>query len=110
MSSHVFVVSEWLPKQGCEKELQKHFKQLIALTKEHEKGCVRAHVTKQISHPGSPGKSKYKIILLQEYIDVEAFDIHCEADYVTNFVKKYIEDENTSIVYAPFSSKLTKGA
>jgi len=47
---------------------------------------------------------------LQEYIDVEAFDIHCEADYVTNFVKKYIEDENTSIVYAPFSSKLTKGA
>jgi len=42
-----------------------------------------------------PSKSKYKIILLQEYIDVKASDIHCEADYVTNFFKKYIEDEDT---------------
>ena len=98
MSDHVFVVSEWLPKQGCEKKLWNHFKKLMTLTKEHEKGCLRAHVTKQIPHPGSPSKSKYKIILLQEYVDVKAFDIHCEADYVTNFFKKYIEDENTSIV------------
>ncbi|MDN3507093.1 MAG: hypothetical protein P0S96_07685 [Simkaniaceae bacterium] len=98
MSGHVFVVSEWLPKEGCEIELWNHCKQVMALTKEHENGCVRAHATKQISHPGSPSKSKFQIILLQEYVDVKAFDIHCEADYVTSFFKKYVEDEGTSIV------------
>ena len=66
MSGHVFVVSEWLPKNGCDQELWHNFKKLMALTLKKEKGCVRAHVTKQISHPGSPSKSKYKIILLQE--------------------------------------------
>src|SRR5579871_2295364 len=29
MSNHVFVVSEWLPKEGCEHELWVRFKELI---------------------------------------------------------------------------------
>ena len=98
MSGHVFVVSEWLPKENCEEELWRSLKKLLALTKENESGCVRAHVTRQIPHPGSPGKSKYKIVLLQEYVDIKAFDIHCNADYVKNAFKKYVEDEETSIV------------
>ncbi len=53
-SGHVFVVSEWLPKENCEKELWKQFKKLLALTLEKESGCIRAHVTRQIPHPGSP--------------------------------------------------------
>lgn len=98
MSGHVFVVSEWLPKENCEQELWKQFKQLMALTLENESGCIRAHATRQILHPGTPGKSKYKIVLLQEYVDIKAFDIHCNADYVINLFKKYIQDEQTSIV------------
>jgi len=70
----------------------------MAATLKNESGCIRAHATQQISHPGSPGKSKYKIVLLQEYIDIKAFDIHCRADYVSRFSKKYIEDKETSIV------------
>lgn len=65
MSGHVFVVSEWLPKEGYDQELWRHFKRLMALSLEKESGCVRAHVTRQISHPGSPSKSKYTIVLLQ---------------------------------------------
>lgn len=98
MSGPVFVVSEWLPKENCEQELWKQFKNLMAVTLKNESGCIRAHATRQISHPGAPGKSKYKIILLQEYVDTKAFDIHCGKDYVTNFVKKYIENKETSLV------------
>lgn len=98
MSESVFVVSEWLPKKGHEQELWQLFKKLLALTLEKEKDCIRAHVTHQIPHPGSPGKSKYTIVLLQEYANIEAFDVHCSADYVKNFFKKYIESQETAII------------
>lgn len=98
MSGHVFVVSEWLPRENCEEELWDFFKGLMALTKKSEKGCISAHATRQISHPGSPGKSKYKIVLLQEYVNIGAFDLHCQADYVKNGFKKYVEDGETALV------------
>ena len=91
MLSHVFVVSEWLPKPGYEQELFRHFKKLMSLSRK-EPGCVSAHATKQISHPGSPSTSKYSIVLLQEYIDISAFE------YVTGFFKDFIENKETSIV------------
>lgn len=98
MTNHVFIISEWLPKENCEEKLWAFFKELMTLTKINESGCVRAHATRQIPHPGAPGKSKYKIILLQEYVNVEAFDAHCDSDYVKNAFKKYIENEETSII------------
>ncbi|MCX7120059.1 MAG: antibiotic biosynthesis monooxygenase [Legionellales bacterium] len=98
MSDHVFVVSEWLPKENHEKELWNRFKELIDLTLEKERGCLRAHVTRQIVHPGSPSQSKYSIVLLQEYINITAFDIHCAANYVTDFFKIYVEGKDTAIV------------
>ena len=98
MPDHVFVISEWLPKRNHEQELWEHFKKLMALSLKKETGCLRAHATRQIAHPGSLGKSKYTIVLLQEYINIQAFDLHCEADYVTNFFKTYIENGDTAIV------------
>ncbi len=98
MSGHVFIVSEWLPKKNKDQEAWDHFKKLMALSREKEAGCIRAHATKQISHPGLPGQSKYKIVLLQEYVDIKAFDIHCEADYVKNFFKTYIENNESAII------------
>ena len=98
MSGHVIVVSEWLPKAGKDQVTWDHFKKLMALTKEKEKGCIRAHGTRQIKHPGSAGVSKYKIVLLQEYIDIKAFDNHCNAEYVMKFFKKHIENKDTAII------------
>jgi quinol monooxygenase YgiN len=63
-----------------------------------ESSCVRAHATRQISHPRSPGKSKYTIILLQEYKNINAFDVHCEQAYVIDFFKRYVENKSSSIV------------
>lgn len=99
MSEHVFVVSEWLPKEGKDQELWQHAKRMMALTLKEE-GCVRAHATRQIVHPGAPGTSKYTVVLLQEYRNLEAFDIHCRSDYVTQLFEKYVQDEETGIVEA----------
>ena len=98
MSDHVFVVSEWLPKEGYEDELLVKFKKLMALTLENEKGCLRAHATKQVLHPGAPKKSKYTIILLQEYVDSNAFEIHSNANYVINAFKELVENPATAMV------------
>jgi len=98
MNKPVFVVSEWLAKPGFENELQEKLKHLLLQTKRFEKGCIRAHVTKQINHPGSPGKSKYTIVLLQEYENISAFDLHCNADYVKEFYTLYIDNKLTAIV------------
>lgn len=98
MSDHVFVVSEWLPKENCEEELRKQFKSLMALTLENEQGCIRAHVTHPILHPGATGKTQYKIVLLQEFSDRQAFDAHCLAEYVKDFAEKYVINEDTSLV------------
>jgi quinol monooxygenase YgiN len=98
MSDHVFVVSEWLPKINCENELWIVLSELMALTKKNESGCIRAHATHQILHPGSPGTSKYPFVLLQEYVDIKAFDVHCNSTYLKDAFKKYVETEETSIV------------
>lgn len=98
MSNHVFVVSEWLPKEGHEQELREAFKKLLALTKASEKGCVSARVTRQIAHPGASGKTKYTIVLMQEYVNQEAFDAHCNTDYVAKFFKDYLENKETTII------------
>lgn len=97
MSSHVFVASEWLPKKNKDQELWDVFKKLMVLSRK-ESGCVRAHATRQISHPASTGKSKYTIVLLQEYADIKAFDLHCETDYVKKFFQTYIENKESSII------------
>lgn len=98
MSDHVFVVSEWLPKENYEEELWDFFKELMKITKKNESGCIRAHATRQISHPGAPGKSKFKIVLLQEYVDINAFEAHCNSDHVKNAFNKYMADPETSII------------
>ncbi|MDF1655047.1 MAG: antibiotic biosynthesis monooxygenase [Coxiellaceae bacterium] len=97
MSSHVFVVSEWLAEDGKDQELWQVFQNLMSISRK-EKGCIRANATRQISHPGSPGISKYTIVLLQEYLDIESFDEHCAADYVVKFFKDYIENPDANLI------------
>lgn len=97
MSEHVFVVSEWQPKEGKDHELWRHLSNLMSLARQ-EAGCVRAHATRQMSHPGSPTQSKYTIVLLQEYSSIEAFDEHCSTEYVTRAFKELVENPSTSII------------
>lgn len=97
MSEHVFVVSEWLAKDGKEEQLWQVLHHIMEQTLK-EPGCIKAHATKQIEHPGSPTKSKYQIVLLQEYKTLADFDFHCAQDYLNDAFKIYVEDQQTSIV------------
>ena len=87
MSTHVFVISEWLAKKNKEDTLFELFKKLAKITLEKEKGCIKYNVTRQISHPATRGESKYNILLTQEYVNVEAFDNHCKSQHVADFGK-----------------------
>jgi quinol monooxygenase YgiN len=87
MSSHVLVVSEWLSKDNNDQKLFESFKKLASLTLEKEEGCIKYHVTRQINHPATKGESKYDLLLIQEYVNLEAFDIHCQSEHVAEFVK-----------------------
>ena len=98
MSEPVFVISEWLPKEGCDQEAFEKLKFLMEMTRKSERGCSQAYAFQQITHPKSPGKSKYKIVLFQEYKDVDAFNAHTEMPYVKNFVSTYIENPETAII------------
>jgi len=98
MSDHVFVISEWLPKENCEQACWQQLKKLMAETLKNEKGCLSARAMRQIAHPGSPGKSKYTIVLQQEYTDIKAFDTHCASEHVKHFVKKYLENAETALI------------
>lgn len=98
MSSHVLVVSEWLSKENQEQKLFESFKKLASLTLEKEKGCLKYNVTRQIPHPNANGQSKYPILLIQEYLNLDAFDMHCKSEHVAEFFKILIENKESSIV------------
>ena len=91
MPSHVLVVSEWLSKENSDQKLFESFKKLASLTLEKEKGCIKYHVTRQISHPAAKGDSKYTLLLIQEYVNLEAFDLHCQSEHVADFVKNHLD-------------------
>lgn len=90
MSSHVLVVSEWLSKENNDQKLFESFKKLASLTLEKEQGCLKYNVTRQISHPGTKGQSKYTILLIQEYVNIEAFDSHCKSEHVSDFIENHL--------------------
>jgi len=96
-NSPVFVVSEWLAKEEHDNELYEQFKKLMSITREREQGCVKAHVTRQVKHPGSPGQSPYKIFLLQEFTNQQAFDLHCAADYVKEAFDKLVDGKDAIV-------------
>lgn len=98
MTKSVFVVSEWLPKVGSEQELWDVFKKLSLECLDKEPGCVTYRVTKQITHPGSPGKTKFTIILMQEYESLKAFDEHCESEHCKNAFNTFINEGPGRIV------------
>jgi quinol monooxygenase YgiN len=69
----------------------------MKLSKTKEQGCIRAHVTQQIPDPGASGKSNYKIVLLQEYVNEEAFNQHCNSEHVKAFVEQYLNVPDSMI-------------
>jgi quinol monooxygenase YgiN len=98
MTQPVFIISEWLPKVGHEKELRDACKKFAFDSLEKEPGCVTFRVTKQIIHPGSPGKTKFTITLMEEFESLSAFEEHGEAEHCVNFFNAHVNEGPDCIV------------
>lgn len=98
MSEKVFVISEWQAKKGCAEELWHKLQDLMNTTEQQEPDCLSARATQQITHPGSPGITEYDFVLMQTYKNIAAFDQHCDASYVKDFVANCIDNPETALI------------
>lgn len=98
MLKHVQCIAEFLPKEGCEQELFDQLNHVKAKSLKHEEGCLRYLVTKQIPHAISPQMSKYTIVTIEEFVDMQAFDKHGSSSYFKDFFHKYVENKSTGLV------------
>lgn len=97
MSSKVYCVAEFKAKNGKEQEL---FEALMSLEPStyREDGCIQYTVTRQIKSSFASGTSKYDIVLLEKFINKDAFEWHNSQSYIKDFFNKYVASSTTSIV------------
>ena len=83
MSSKVYCMAQFQPKEGKENEL---FKVLQALEPDtmREDGCIQYLVTRHITSPFAEGKS-FPIVFNEIWRDNAAFEAHCQRKSIQNF-------------------------
>jgi len=97
MSSNVYCVAEFKAKAGKEQEL---FEALMALEPwtYREDGCIQYTVTRQVHSEFATGGSEYDVILLEKFINKNAFEWHNSQSYIKSFFNKYVANPATSVV------------
>jgi len=91
MSSKVYCIAEFLPKEGQEQAL---FEALRALEPQtlREDGCLHYRVTRQIASPFAEGKG-FPIVFNECWSDIDAFELHCQKDYIVRFFNDFCLSE-----------------
>lgn len=92
MSQKVYCIASFEAKEGKEKELIEVLQGLEPITT-REDGCIQYLVTKQFSHPNGPGKS-FPIVFNEIWASKEAFELHCNKSYITDFFQKQCVDKD----------------
>lgn len=92
MSSRVYCIAQFQPKDGKENELFNVLKSLEPNTL-REDGCIQYRVTKQIESPFADGKSM-PIVFNEIWQDMVAFEQHCQRDEITSFFQRYCLDDD----------------
>ncbi|MDG3084603.1 antibiotic biosynthesis monooxygenase [Vibrio hannami] len=92
MTSRVYVIAQFKPKDGKEAEL---FEVLKALEPDanREEGCVQYILTRQIDHP-SATRNDYPIVFNEIWKDGEAWAAHGRRKQIQNFFDTQVADEN----------------
>ncbi|GKT11409.1 MAG: hypothetical protein ISEC1_P0373 [Thiomicrorhabdus sp.] len=92
MSSKVYCVAQFLPKEGKEAEL---FKVLQSLepNSQREDGCIQYTVTRQIKSPFAEGKS-FPIAFNEIWKNMVAFEAHCQRQEIVDFFETYCVSED----------------
>lgn len=92
MSKKLYCIASFEAKEGKEQELLETLQALEPLTL-REDGCIQYIVTKQIEHPNAMGKS-YPIVFNEIWQSKEAFELHCNKPYITNFFETHCVAED----------------
>ncbi|WP_417226238.1 putative quinol monooxygenase [Amphritea sp.] len=95
MSSRVYVLAQFKPKEGKEAEL---FEVLKALEPDayREEGCVQYRVTRQIDHP-SATRNDYPIVFNEIWRDADAWAAHGRRKQIQDFFTSQVQAD-TGIV------------
>ncbi|WP_290699866.1 putative quinol monooxygenase [Amphritea sp.] len=91
MTSRVYVLAQFKPKQGKEAEL---FEVLKALEPDsyREEGCLQYMLTRQIDHP-SASRNEYSIVFNEIWEDAEAWAAHGRRKQIQDFFETQVEAE-----------------
>lgn len=92
MSKKIYCIASFEAKENKEQELLEVLQALEPKTL-REDGCLQYIVTKHISHPNAMGKS-FPIVFNEIWESKEAFELHCEKEYISNFFQTHCVDEN----------------
>lgn len=92
MSSRVYVLAQFKPKEGKEAEL---FEVLKALEPDayREDGCIQYIVTRQIDHP-SASRNEYTIVFNEIWEDGEAWSAHGRRQQIQSFFQTQVQAED----------------
>lgn len=91
MTSRVYVLAQFKPKQGKEAEL---FEVLKALEPDsyREEGCLQYMLTRKIDHP-SASRNEYSIVFNEIWEDAEAWAAHGRRKQIQGFFETQVEAE-----------------
>jgi quinol monooxygenase YgiN len=92
MSKKIYCIASFKAKVGKEQELLETLQSLEPQTT-REDGCIQYIVTKHIEHPNAMGKS-FPIVFNEIWESKEAFELHCNKPYITNFFETHCVDKN----------------
>ncbi|RUM48609.1 MAG: antibiotic biosynthesis monooxygenase [Marinomonas sp.] len=92
MSSTVYCVAQFLPKEGKERELFEVLQSLEPNTL-REDGCLQYRVTRHISSPFAEGKS-FPIAFNEQWANMAAFEAHCQRKEIASFFETYCQAED----------------
>lgn len=87
MSSKVYCLAQFKPKQGQENALFKVLQSLEPNTL-REDGCLQYRVTRHIASPFAEGDS-FPIVFNEIWQDMQAFEAHCQRTEIVNFFETY---------------------
>ncbi|BBP46897.1 antibiotic biosynthesis monooxygenase [Thiosulfatimonas sediminis] len=83
MSSKVYCIAEFQAKTGQEQALFEVLRSLEPQTL-REDGCMQYRVTRQIASSFAEGIG-FPIVFNEIWADMQAFEAHCQKDYIVNF-------------------------
>ncbi len=92
MTTRVYVLAQFKPKEGKEAEL---FDILKALEPDayREQGCIQYRLTRQIDHP-SATKNEYTIVFNEIWKDAKAWTAHGRRKQIQHFFETQVKAES----------------